>query len=56
MPKTIYIHDVPQDVYVMLVVRAAEAGVSLSRYARTLVEQVANRPGIADVEVYPQTD
>jgi antitoxin FitA len=38
------INDVPEDVHRTLKARAAIAGVSLTEYARTTLEQAARRP------------
>jgi antitoxin FitA len=47
--KTIQIRDVPDDVHAELRARAARAGQSLSDYLREGIEEIADRPAIADV-------
>jgi antitoxin FitA len=47
--KTIQIRNVPDDVHRVLRTRAAAAGVSLSDYALSELERVAERPPVADL-------
>ena len=49
MSKTIQIRNVPDDVHRTLMVRAAQAGLSLSGYLRRELERIAARPSIEDV-------
>ncbi len=49
MTKTIQIRDVPDDVHARLRARAAAVGESLSDYLREEIEEIADRPAIADV-------
>jgi antitoxin FitA len=49
MSKTIQIRDVPDDVHARLRARAAAVGESLSDYLRGEIEEIADRPAIADV-------
>jgi plasmid stability protein len=47
--KTIQIRGVPDAVHATLRSRAAAAGVSLSNYALSELERVAQRPAVSDV-------
>jgi antitoxin FitA len=47
--KTIQVRNVPDAVHATLRVRAAAAGVSLSDYALSELERVAERPAVSDV-------
>ena len=47
--KTIQIRNVPDAVHRTLIARAAAAGMSLSNYALTELERVANHPPVAQL-------
>jgi len=58
MGTMLQIKDVPEDVHRVLKARAALAGISLTEYARRMLEQAAHRPSreelIADLaEIEP---
>jgi hypothetical protein len=47
--KSIQIHDVPDDLHRTLKVRAAQAGMTLSDYLLTEIEQVAEKPSLSEL-------
>lgn len=49
MGTMLQIKDVPEDVHRVLKARAALAGVSLTEYARSTLEQAARRPSRAEL-------
>jgi plasmid stability protein len=49
MSKMIQIRNVPDDLHRRLKVRAAENGVSLSDYLLAEVEQIAEKPSLAEL-------
>lgn len=49
MPKMIQIRNVPDDLHRTLKVRAAKAGMTLSDYLLSEIEQVAARPTLAEM-------
>lgn len=53
--KTIQIRNVPDDVHRVLRTRATAAGLSLSDYALTELERIAEYPPVADVLVRAQS-
>lgn len=48
MPKTIQIRDVDDEVYRVLSVRAAEAGISVPELLRNEATRLAARPSVAE--------
>jgi plasmid stability protein len=49
MPKTIQIRNVPDDLHRKLKVRAAQAGMTLSDYLLSEIEQVAEKPTLSEM-------
>ena len=49
MPKMIQIRNVPDDLHRTLKVRAAKAGMTLSGYLLSEIEQVAEKPTLAEM-------
>lgn len=49
MPKMIQIRNVPDDLHRTLKVRAARAGMTLSDYLLSEIEQVAAKPTLAEM-------
>ena len=49
MPKMIQIRNVPDDLHRTLKVRAAKAGMTLSDYLLSEIEQVAAKPTLAEM-------
>ncbi len=49
MPALLQIKEIPDDVHRILKARAALAGVSLTEYARTTLEQAARRQSRAEL-------
>ena len=49
MPKTIQIRNVPEDLHKKLKVRAAQAGMTLSDYLLSEIEQVAEKPTLDEM-------
>jgi len=49
MSKMIQIRNVPDDLHSTLKVRAAKAGMTLSAYLLSEIEQVAERPTLAEM-------
>ena len=49
MPKMIQIRNVPDDLHRTLKVRAAKAGMTLSDYLLSEIEQVAEKPTLAEM-------
>lgn len=49
MPKTIQIRNVPDDLHRKLEVRAAQAGMTLSDYLLSGIEQVAEKPTLSEM-------
>jgi antitoxin FitA len=49
MPKTIQIRNVPDALHRRLKARAAKAGMSLSKYLLTEIEEIAEKPTLAEI-------
>lgn len=49
MPKTIQIRNIPDDLHKKLKVRAAQAGMTLSNYLLSEIEQVAAKPILSEM-------
>jgi antitoxin FitA len=49
MPKTIQIRNVPDELHRTLKVRAAKAGMTLSDYLLSEIEQVAEKPTLREL-------
>jgi plasmid stability protein len=49
MPKTIQIRNIPDDLHKKLKVRAAQAGMTLSDYLLSEIEQVAEKPTLSEM-------
>jgi plasmid stability protein len=49
MPKMIQIRNVPDDLHRKLKVRAAQAGMTLSDYLLSEIEQVAEKPTLSEM-------
>jgi plasmid stability protein len=49
MPKMIQIRNVPDDLHRTLKVRAAQAGMTLSDYLLSEIEQVAEKPTLSEL-------
>jgi antitoxin FitA len=49
MPKTIQIRNVPEDLHKKLKVRAKQAGITLSDYLLSEIEQVAEKPTLSEM-------
>ena len=49
MPKMIQIRNVPDDLHRTLKVRAAQAGMTLSDYLLSEIEQVAQKPTLSEM-------
>lgn len=48
-PKTIQIRNVPDDLHRKLKIRAAQAGMTLSNYLLSEIEQVAEKPTLSEM-------